>query len=441
MSITLQISPVRAALLEGHDNLLEVVIQLRGPEPPEEQKARAPMSLALVLDRSGSMSGRPLEEAKRCAEMILERLREDDRASLVVYDNRVDRLFSDQSPSPLEPLLERLRRVDSGGTTDLHGGWASGADALAAGASNALRRVILLSDGVANAGLTASEEIIARCRERSGAGVTTSTYGLGTGFNEELMTGMAAAGGGNSYYGERAEDLLEPFEQEFDLLSALYAHQLQLELSPAEGVEVELLSPLQREGNAYLLRDLPYSAELWSAFRLRVSAAAVERGTPLLRVRLRAHSLDGEHLKLEGALAPLPVLPAAAFAAVAPSVSLERYLQSLQAAALKLEIRVLIQHGDWDAVDLKIEALAQLALDPIELEGVREMRDMAQSRQSQQLSKEMLFSAINQSSTYVVGIEQFAQQAHDSAEAQAAGERSKVSYLRKRVLQGRSTKR
>ncbi len=85
------------------------------------------------------------------------------------------------------------------------------------------RRVILLSDGNANEGLTDPGEIASQCEAFAAAGVSTSTYGFGRHFNEELMVAMARAGGGNSYYGDTADDLFEPFDQEFSLLSSLWA--------------------------------------------------------------------------------------------------------------------------------------------------------------------------------------------------------------------------
>jgi Ca-activated chloride channel family protein len=91
-----------------------------------------------------------------------------------------------------------------------------------------LKRVILLSDGQANEGLTDAAAIAAQCAEWAARGVTTSTYGLGNSFNEELMVAMARAGGGNHYYGDTAEDLMDPFQQELELLGNLCLRDLRL---------------------------------------------------------------------------------------------------------------------------------------------------------------------------------------------------------------------
>ena len=89
---TLLATPRRPALLAGHDNTLEVLVRIQAPDAPAELPQRSPLHLSLVIDRSGSMSGKPLAEAQRCAEFVLDGLLPTDRLSLVVYDDGVDTL-------------------------------------------------------------------------------------------------------------------------------------------------------------------------------------------------------------------------------------------------------------------------------------------------------------------------------------------------------------
>lgn len=149
------------------------------------------------------MQGRPLAEARRCAEYVVGKLRPTDAVSLVQFDNRVQRLWPAVPLGDDPPLRAAIAGIHSGGNTDLHGGWREGAQTLDDGltdvAGTGLKRVILLSDGQANEGLTDAAAIAAQCAEWAARGVTTSTYGLGNGFNEELMVAMARSGGGNHY--------------------------------------------------------------------------------------------------------------------------------------------------------------------------------------------------------------------------------------------------
>ena len=101
-------------------------------QPPEQLPTRAPLNIALVIDRAGSMSGQPLTEAKRCAEFVVEGLTPADKASLVVYDDSVQTLVPTTSLADRETFRRAIRAVQEGGCTDLHGGWLRGAETLAA---------------------------------------------------------------------------------------------------------------------------------------------------------------------------------------------------------------------------------------------------------------------------------------------------------------------
>ena len=175
--------------------IIEALVRLRAPQKPPHAKPREPITLALVLDRSGSMAGVPLAEAKRCARMIVESLGPRDRAAIVAFDDEVERLSPVVGGDQRSGLVAAIEAIDSGGATDLHGGWLEGARVLGQNvAGSGVHRVILLSDGAANRGETDLETISASCRDLAKQGISTSTYGLGTRFNEDLMLAMAKAG-------------------------------------------------------------------------------------------------------------------------------------------------------------------------------------------------------------------------------------------------------
>src|SRR5262245_54396704 len=126
--IELELVPERTALLASENNTLDVVLRAKAPSTPETQRPRLPLNLAIVIDRSGSMSGRPLGKAKRCGAMIVDGLSAKDRASIVVYDDAVDVLVASRPVHDKNIFREALRSVESRGYTALHGGWLAGAE-------------------------------------------------------------------------------------------------------------------------------------------------------------------------------------------------------------------------------------------------------------------------------------------------------------------------
>ena len=295
------ITPLKPALIQGMAQKLPVLIRVQAPDlDPAKKVERKPYHLSLVIDRSGSMSGEPLHEAVRCARYIVDQLDATDQASLVVFDDRVKVLAEASPVGDRKHLHGALTRIHSGGSTNLHGGWLSGMNSLLPKASEAaLARVILLSDGNANVGETTETEVIALlCADAAQQGVTTSTYGLGRNFNEEMMVEMGKRGAGNHYYGDTAADLFEPFAEEFDLIANLHSRHVRLSLAAPQGIKINLMNEYAvetREGFPLIrLPDIPWGAEAWALVELEVSVGlALESGNQILQAAVSANTIDG----------------------------------------------------------------------------------------------------------------------------------------------------
>ena len=92
--INIEFTPEKDGILAGAENTFEVLVRASSDkELPSEYNKRLPLNLSMVIDRSGSMGGQPLEEAKKCAAMLVDRMNANDRLSLVSYDHDVDVLF------------------------------------------------------------------------------------------------------------------------------------------------------------------------------------------------------------------------------------------------------------------------------------------------------------------------------------------------------------
>ena len=191
---TIEILPLKKGFLRAAADATYALVRIVAPEAPAttESVVRTPLDIALVIDRSGSMSGQPLETAKECAVRIVKGLRPDDRISIVTFDDEIKIEQSLVAVGDTKDLEARIRSIQSGDSTDLFGGWEEGAKQLAPFIKkDRIARVILLSDGQANHGLIDENQIFAHVSRLAGTGITTSTIGLGHGFNESLMSGMA----------------------------------------------------------------------------------------------------------------------------------------------------------------------------------------------------------------------------------------------------------
>ena len=344
----------RPGFVAGEDSRIEALVRLAAPARPADARPREPLTVALVIDRSGSMAGTPLAEAKRCARAIVESLGPRDRAAIVAFDDEVEVLAPVVGMQHRTALLTAVNAIESGGTTNLHGGWQAGIAMLQAAMNGAgIHRVILLSDGCANAGETDLETIAMQCRNEARGCISTSTYGLGNGFNEDLMLAMAKAGRGNAYYGQTAADLAEPFQAELALLTSLCARGMALKVHVPEGVAVRLRNdyePADVDDHAWKLPDLPFDGEAWAYVEIDVPAALLGPDVTQLPITFSIKAAGPGSSPLFF-IAPLPVVHAMSVDALATapvSELLERRRVELDAADALLHLRQLIATGRWD---------------------------------------------------------------------------------------------
>jgi Ca-activated chloride channel family protein len=428
---TMTLTPRRAAVLAGFESTVDVLVRVTPPAPPQgERPKRPPLHVALVIDRSGSMDGQPLDEAKKAAAFVVEGLGADDQAALITYDTVIKTVV------PLTPVAERetfqraIRTIESGGSTDLHGGWFAGAESLAphAGPQN-LSRVILLSDGCANAGLTDPAEIFAQCKELAATGVTTSTYGLGHGFNEDLMIGMARAGRGNHYYGQTAADLMDPFREELALLNALCATHVRLQLTPAPNIRMRVLNAYDRtSAGEYCLPDLAYGGEAWALVRLTVPAdVPVGDAQSLLTASITYRPRSGVAGSAEAATLVLPAVPAGAFNVISENELVARRAMEIEAAELQITARRAAQQRDWRTVDRLLAKARERAKDhPWVQSVIEELEQLAARRDDVMFAKEAQYSALRMQSRLAPAMESLS--LRDDEEL----------FLRRKMSQGRA---
>lgn len=201
--------------------------------------ARAPVALALAIDRSGSMEGKPIESVKTAVGVIVDQLTEADMLSIVTFGEHVETLMPASRVLNRELIKQHVDKIRPKGTTNLFAGMATAAEQLLeAKTPEHLSRVLLLTDGEANEGIVEYHDIIAESRNLRARGMTITSIGLGIEYNEELMKGIAKNTRGNYYYIDAIDQIPEVFERELKGIFGTVATSVTLRLKLAEGVEL-----------------------------------------------------------------------------------------------------------------------------------------------------------------------------------------------------------
>ncbi|WP_186445914.1 vWA domain-containing protein [Paenibacillus cremeus] len=214
-----------------------LLLELKGTATMQTE--RASMNISLVLDRSGSMSGAPLAFSKKACQYVIDQMVSDDTLSIVVFDDEVTTVLQPQNIMHKDLMKQRIESIQTGGSTNLSGGLLQGIQyVLKSKREGSINRVILLSDGHANQGITDPLKLQSIVKEFQGMGVGVTTMGVGDGFDEELMEGIADSGGGNFYFIEKPEDVPGIFSKELTGLLSVIAQNVQLTIKPTEAASI-----------------------------------------------------------------------------------------------------------------------------------------------------------------------------------------------------------
>jgi len=237
ITVSSQLSDPLLAVGGPRDEYLDV--DLTGASAPDAR--RAPVNLAVVLDRSGSMSGEKLESARRAAHALVDRLAETDRLAFITFGSNVTPLFP--STPCVSEAKGRMHRLIDGiydmGGTNLSGGLQAGLRAIEPYAgSYAVNRVILISDGEANEGIVSRPGLAAIARGALREHVSVTALGVGADFDEDTMQSLAEQGGGNYRFLQTGGELASIFDGELRQLAATVATDAVLHLHLAPGVSL-----------------------------------------------------------------------------------------------------------------------------------------------------------------------------------------------------------
>jgi Ca-activated chloride channel homolog len=273
--MTLNIQTDRRLVRADAHSVRYVLVSFAAPESPNASK-RDPVNVAFVIDRSGSMGGSKIRLAREAVVQALRMLKPSDRFSVVCYDHEIDLVVSSTpaSDEAVRNAIARVQEMEARGNTNLGGGWLKGCEELAQHLKDGqVARCLLLTDGLANQGITDRAELARHAQELRARGITTSAIGLGADFDEVMLEGMACAGAGHFYYVEAAVQIADCLTGELGEALEIVARDVAVTVQAANGIEATTLNrfPAAPDGPGRLtvrIGDLASRQDVELVFRL-----------------------------------------------------------------------------------------------------------------------------------------------------------------------------
>ena len=361
--VTVSTEVVQDKVLKGSDGQVTASLNLTSAQLPTfDNESVQAVDLVVVLDRSGSMEGQKLRDARQAVIRLLDQLGPEDRLALVTYSNGV------QTQSALVPmnaanrkqLTSALKRVYAGGGTNLGGGLGRGIDMLMQPPDvERQRKVILISDGLANQGITDPDALGRMASAAVENRFSISTVGVGLDFNEMLMTAIADQGAGQYHFLEDPKVFAQVFESEFQAARHVAASDVNIRIPLEPGVRLVGAGgyPIRHEkGTAVIQPGNLLSGQSRTLYLTFHVPTAVEKEIVLGRVQVQ-YQLHGESRTVD-ASRPLTVTcvpdPKAVLASIKKDSWADQVVQE-EFSRLKEEVAADIRDGDKTGAQARIQ--------------------------------------------------------------------------------------
>ena len=285
----------------GHSNIL--LLELEGKQQKKQQQARKNLHISLVIDCSGSMSSsldggsnltrnifnsnlpslvgsnketvsemaqNKLQRVIQAAKASINTMQEDDCVSVISFSDSITKHLDLTPVSSKDKIYEALDSIACAGMTNLYEGWRQGAVSLAEQLDpNKMNRVLLFTDGQTNSGEVNSDVICGKITELAQKNISTSTFGVGLDYNEDLLENMAIAGDGHFYFISDNEAFNDVFEREFSDMSSTVLSNVLLNIDLGKNIEIKsCLNDLKIQNGKYMLPNLLEGQKLKIAFEL-----------------------------------------------------------------------------------------------------------------------------------------------------------------------------
>lgn len=331
-----------------------------------------PLNLCLILDRSGSMSGRPLDTVKQAALRLVERLSPGDRLSVVAFDHRAKVIVPNQVIEDPDRIKNQIQRLSAEGGTAIDEGLKLGIDELAKGKKETISQAFLLTDGENEHG--DNKRCLKLAELATEYKLTLNSLGFGEHWNQDILEKIADAGGGTLAYIERPEQAVDEFSRLFTRIQAVGLTNAYLMLSLMPKVRLAELKPIaqvapdaielpvQMEGVAQVVRlgDLMTDAPRVILANLYVGKLAEGRAA-IAQLQVR---YDDPVARREGVLSEIVQVDANVLSDYQPALNPEVQLHILALAKYRQTqlAEAKLQQGDRLGAATMLQSAAKTAL-------------------------------------------------------------------------------
>ncbi len=231
LEVTTQLSRRKIKALDS-DQLLYLMVTLRAPEHREHKSM--PLNLALVFDRSTSMSGERLAKVKAAARQVVQKLSPEDVLSVVTFSDRAEVVWSASPVEQRQRIVSHISTIHASGGTEILQGLRAGVRELNRfPLDQFINHLVLMTDGHTYGD---DEQCLALARSAAARGIALSAFGIGADWNDLFLDQLVTPSGGRSAYIDTPAQIVDFLGDQINGLGAIYAHKIRLSLDLPRGL-------------------------------------------------------------------------------------------------------------------------------------------------------------------------------------------------------------
>lgn len=208
----------------------------------DDTESAAPLNLSLILDHSGSMSGRPIATVRDAAQRIVDRLSLGDRISIIGFDHKAKVLLPSQELDNPASVKLQINQLKASGGTAIDEGIRLGIEELAKAKQGSISQAFLLTDGENEHG--DNDRCLKLANLAADYNLTINTLGFGDSWNQDILENIADAGGGTMSYIQQPEQAVAEFERLFSRLQSVGLTNGYLMITLPPGVRLAETKPI-----------------------------------------------------------------------------------------------------------------------------------------------------------------------------------------------------